>query len=149
MADLSAAALSQYLARLAGRRWQFGAFDCAVFMADWVIVLTGVDPIADVRGRYHNERQFLRIVRAEGGFERATAARLAAVGFTETAQPATGDILTVLAPYGMRKGKIQRRPTGAICINHMMRAVATSDIGIVIADNARLPLRTAWTLRHA
>ena len=142
MADIH---LSDYLASLRGRRWQPGELDCGVFMADWVLKVCGRDPIADVRGTYSSERQFLRIVRREGGFERACAARLAAVGFRETGTPAAGDITTVLAPYAQRRGKIQRRPTGAICVSTAERAVITSDMGVVISGDEALPVINAWT----
>ena len=113
-------------------------------MADWVLQLTGIDPIADVRGRYHSERQFRRILRKEGGFEQACADRLARAGFVETATPLAGDVVVVLAPYAQRRGVIQRRPTGAIAASDRMRAVATSDLGIVIADRSALPDVRAW-----
>jgi hypothetical protein len=144
MADLSAA-LAEYLASLRRRRWQPGLLDCGVFMADWIVMICGRDPIADVRGTYSTERQFLRILRREGGFETATAARLAAIGFGEVVAPVPGDIMTVLAPYAARRGKIQRRPTGGICVNKTMRAVITSDLGVVIADEIALPALKAWT----
>lgn len=150
MADLPAAAvvteLADYLAGLRKRRWQPGLLDCGVFMADWALQLCGRDPIADVRGSYHTERAFLRILRREGGFEKSCAARLAGAGFIETAMPMHGDLMTVLAPFARRRGAIQRRPTGAICVAGQLRAVITSDLGIVIADNERLPMLKAWTL---
>jgi hypothetical protein len=146
MADVSAS-LADYLASLRKRSWQPGILDCGVFMADWVVLVCGRDPIADVRGTYSTRRQFLRIVRREGEFEASCAARLAAVGYQETATPAQGDIMTVRAPYAVRRGKIQTRPTGAICVSDTMRAVITSDMGVVIAGNDRLPMLKAWTLR--
>ena len=153
MADIPAAALKQdmladYLASLRQRRWQPGVLDCGVFMADWVMIVCGHDPIADVRGTYATEKQFLRIVRREGGFEAACAARLARVGFCETMSPRAGDLMTVLAPFAQRRGKILRRPTGAIADNETLRAVITSDLGVVIANEAALPTLKVWTL-HA
>jgi hypothetical protein len=145
MADIPL--LADYLASLRKRRWQPGILDCGVFMADWVVQICGADPIADVRGSYSTEREFLRIVRGEGGFENSCASRLTAVGFVETRVPSQGDIMTVLAPYAKRKGKIQRRPTGAICVSDKMRAVITSDIGVVISNEAALPMLNAWTFR--
>lgn len=136
--------LAEYLASVRVRRWKIGVLDCSVFMADWVREVTGRDPIADVRGRYSTERQMWKIVRAEGGFEVACAARLAAVGMRETNAPKDGDILTVLAPYAERRGKYQVRPVGSICIGGM-HAVVTPDLGIVFAGNDRLPLVKAWT----
>jgi len=114
-------------------------------MADWLMLVTGVDPIADVRGSYSTEKQFMRIVRREGGFEASCAARLAAIGMHETSTPVSGDIMTVLAPYAVRRGEIQRRPTGAICVDKNMAAIVTVDLGIVIASDDRLPMIRAWT----
>lgn len=140
----SSPALADYLASLRARRWQPGVLDCGVFMADWVMALCGRDPIADVRGSYATEKQFLRIVRHEGGFVASCGARLTRVGFVETLQPRAGDLCAVLAPYASRRGKLQRRPTGAICVDAVRRAVVTSDLGIVIAGEAALPLLKAW-----
>ncbi|HYD66163.1 DUF6950 family protein [Azospirillum sp.] len=142
MADIPR--LKNYLSSLAGRRWQPGALDCGVFMADWVMAVRGVDPIADVRGTYSSEREFRRILRREGGFARSCARRLAAVGYAPTPAPAGGDIAVVMAPYAVRQGRILRRPTGAICVSDRLLAVITSDLGIVIADQDRLPLLEAY-----
>lgn len=141
MADLS---LKAYLASLADRRWRPGALDCGVFMADWVRAVRGVDPIADVRGTYSSTREFNLILRREGGFAKSCADRLAAIGYVPTETPAAGDLAVVLAPFAIRKGKILRRPTGAICVSDRLRAVMTSDLGVVIADNSLLPLIRAY-----
>lgn len=138
--------LSDYLASLAKRTWQPGVLDCGVFMADWVRLICGVDPIADVRGKYSSEREFMRIVRREGGFEESCGARLRAVGMRETFFPSQGAIMTVLAPYAIRRGKIQTRPTGAIAVTSKFRAIITSDLGIVISNPENLPMLKAWTL---
>ncbi len=142
--------LADYLAGLRVRRWQPGVFDCGIFMADWVLLRCGRDPIADVRGAYRTERQFLRILRREGGFERSCAARLARAGFAETHAPQAGDLALVLSPYGRSGDVILRRPVGAIAVSATLRAVITSDLGVVIADGATaLPTIKAWTIAHA
>ena len=141
MADVS---LKAYLAALVDRRWRPGALDCGVFMADWVRLVRGVDPIADVRGSYSTEREFRRILRREGGFVNSCAVRLARAGYAPTEAPAAGDLAIVLAPFAVRGGKILRRPTGAICVSEKLRAVMTSDLGVVIADNKLLPVIKAY-----
>jgi hypothetical protein len=145
MAEILAASLPDYLSGLARRRWQPGVLDCAILMADWVVARGLADPIADVRGTYSSERQFTRIVRREGGLIAACCARLAAIGLNETRTPAAGDLMVVLAPYAVRRGNIQRRPTGAIAVSAEQRAVATRDMGIVISDGNALPVIRAWT----
>lgn len=137
--------LADYLRSMRDRRWKPGTLDCGVFMADWVQARTGVDPIADVRGTYDRERQFLRILRREGGFEASCAARLAAVGWRETQKPTAGDVIVVMAPYAVRRGETQYRPTGGLFVGADMHAVMTSDLGLVVVKKELLPLIRAWT----
>jgi hypothetical protein len=137
--------LAEYLRSMRDRRWKPGTLDCGVFMADWVRERMGVDPIADVRGTYDSERQFLRILRREGGFETSCAARLAAVGWKETKNPKAGDVIIVMAPYAERRGKTQRRPTGGLFVGVNMHGVMTSDLGLVVVKGEMLPLIKAWT----
>lgn len=134
--------LAEYLRSVASRRWKVGSLDCSVFMADWVREVTGRDPIADVRGKYATDKQMWKIVRAEGGFEAACSARLAAVGMRETVTPRPGDITIIDAPYAKRRDKIQSRPTGAIYTDNGCSGVMTSDMGLMIAP---LPILKAWT----
>ncbi|WP_315759297.1 MULTISPECIES: DUF6950 family protein [unclassified Bradyrhizobium] len=138
--------LADYLASLTARRWAPGMLDCGVFMADWAIACGRPDPIADVRGSYGSERGFLRILRREGGFAASCAARLAHIGAIEVSVPSAGDFAVVLAPYAVRRGKLQQRPTGAICVSPTQRAVITSDMGVVIAGEAELSLVKVWRL---
>lgn len=139
------ASLADYLASLRNRKWQPGELDCGVFMADWVKLVCGVDPIADVRGTYSSERQFRNILRREGGFETSCASRLGRAGYVETSSPSAGDLMVVLSPYAVRRGKTQYRPAGAICVSETMRAVITSDLGVVIAGELHLPMVKGWT----
>lgn len=138
MADLSGQ-LSRYLDGMATRRWQPGVLDCGVFMADWARLVCGCDPIADVRGSYDSVEQYEEILAREHGLIRSVANRLRAVGYFRTAlRPAAGDIAVVQAPYGQDKGHILNRPTGAICVNEELRAVITSDLGVVISELSTL-----------
>lgn len=137
--------LADYLGSLSKRRWQPGVLDCGVFMADWVAIVSGKDPIADVRGTYSSEEEFDAILARENGFVRSCADRLRRVGFVRTRQPAAGDIAVVMAPYGARGSEIVKRPTGAICVTEKLRAVITSDMGVVIAGVDRLPTIRAFT----
>ncbi len=139
--------LADYLTSLTRRRWRPGVLDCGVFLADWAVACGRPDPIADVRGSYDSEREFMRILRREGGFMASCATRLARIGAVATTSPMAGDFAIVLAPYAIRRGKIQRRPAGAICVSADLHAVITSDLGVVIAGQTELPLLRAWTLK--
>lgn len=48
-----------------GSRFSWGVADCGTFFADCVRLMTGFDPIADVRG-YNNERTALKRLKASG-----------------------------------------------------------------------------------
>ena len=39
----------------------WGVFDCCTFAFDWVRLLTGVDPMADYRGRYASREEAIRL----------------------------------------------------------------------------------------
>jgi uncharacterized protein DUF6950 len=144
MADVSRS-LADYLASLRHLRWKPGVLDCGIFMADWMVSRGARDPIADIRGAYASERQFLRIIRREGGFVGCCAGRLERIGMVETEEARPGDLVAVMAPYAERRGKVQRRPTGAIVVDAGKLAVVTSDMGIVLAGSDALPILKAWT----
>lgn len=143
MAEISTA-LKLYLTSLSKHRWRPGEMDCGVFMADWVRMVCGCDPIADVRGSYTTVEEFELILAAEGGFLRACAARLRRVGYQRTRMPSAGDIAAVMAP-SVLDGRVVMRPTGSICVSDRLRAVMTSDLGVVIAGEDALPLVRAFT----
>ena len=115
--------------------------DCGVFMADWVVQVCGRDPIADVRGTYSSENEFDEILNREGGFIRSCSSRLYASGFRRTKNPNGGDISIVMAPSIIDGNKVFR-PTGSICVSCDMRAVVTSDRGLVISPD--LQTLKAW-----
>ena len=48
-----------------GFKW--GVFDCCTFAADWVKSATGIDPMADYRGRYASKEQAMALLRERGG----------------------------------------------------------------------------------
>lgn len=48
-----------------GARFAWGVTDCGTFFADCVMLSTGWDPIADIRG-YHDERSALKRLKAAG-----------------------------------------------------------------------------------
>ncbi len=137
--------LADYFASIARRRWGYGSLDCSTFISDWAVLCGLPDPMKDLRGRYHDQKSYLRLVRAEGGFLVACKARLEAVGMREAVKPKAGDLLVVQAPFAERKGCILSRPTGAIAADPYHVAVVTSDIGMVIAGQDRLPVVKAWT----
>jgi len=53
----------------------WGANDCATFAADWVLEMTGTDPIADIRG-WTDALEAMRVMQSLGGFRQAVSDRL-------------------------------------------------------------------------
>lgn len=139
------AVLSDYLASVARRPFKPGSLDCCIFMADWIRMVIGRDPIADRRGTYATTREYRKMLHQEGGFVVACDARAKTIGLRETAAPQVGDPMLVSAPVGVRHGKVLRFPTGSICVSDTMRAVVSSDRGLVIAHADYLPTVKAWT----
>lgn len=53
-----------------------GEFDCCTFAADWILRLTGEDPLADYRDQYKTEAEAFELVAArEGSLKEALIAR--------------------------------------------------------------------------
>jgi len=42
--------------------FEWGRFDCCTFVSDWVLRCTGVDPMADLRGKYSDRDQALALL---------------------------------------------------------------------------------------
>lgn len=61
--------LHEYVELVAGERFAWGRFDCCLFAADAVRVMTGFDGAAPLRGRYSSEGEALALLQAEGGLE--------------------------------------------------------------------------------
>jgi uncharacterized protein DUF6950 len=55
------ARLEAYLQVCAGRRFEYGVFDCALFAAGAIEVQTGQDWAASVRGRYRSRAELLTL----------------------------------------------------------------------------------------
>jgi hypothetical protein len=49
------------------RPFSWGSNDCCLFASDWIRLCTGIDPAADLRGRYHSALSAARVMRSHGG----------------------------------------------------------------------------------
>jgi len=70
--------------------------DCAMWVADWVLKVTGVDPAADLRGTYTNEVGAARQIIRWGGYVSMWRVHMATAGFNTTTFPQEGDVGVVL-----------------------------------------------------
>lgn len=125
------AALKAYLARACRRSRGWGEFDCCLFMADWVLEATGVDPAGAFRGGYDGVRQGMRLLRAHGGLWTLTWRLAEAAGLRlRLEQAQAGDVGVVLA--GQRQAGAIRTGKGWAVLTPGGYAVA------------RLPALAAW-----
>lgn len=73
-----------------GMRFEWGVNDCCLWAADCVLAITGVDLMADLRGRYDSEFGSWRVLLENGGLEAMCDARLGAP--TEPGLAQVGDV---------------------------------------------------------
>lgn len=59
--------LGEYIAQASSRRFEWAAHDCSTFAADWRVLRGHFDPMADIRGRYHDEASGLGLIYEGGG----------------------------------------------------------------------------------
>lgn len=57
--------------RAKDEHFRWGVFDCFTFAADCVRAITGVDPMAKLRGTYSTQNEAYRLICSLGGVDRA------------------------------------------------------------------------------
>lgn len=92
------ARLDDYLVTASAAPWRWGATDCTMFAADWVRLVTGLDPAETCRGRYATERGARRIMRQRGGFVGLISGEMERLGFARTHDPRPGDVGLIQVP---------------------------------------------------
>ncbi|MGL3208684.1 DUF6950 family protein [Bradyrhizobium sp. BR 1433] len=154
MTDIEAM-VADYLDGVASQRFGYGVLDCCTLMADWVVRCGWPDPMADRRGGYSTFRQYRAAMRREGWIVRSCSRRFAAIGLSETASPQLGDVCLVTAPVvgrardlrrALRRGRPLTGVTGAIYLAEGLRALVSTNAGLVMAD---LPVLRAWRVSRA
>jgi hypothetical protein len=117
------ARLQALVARRLTAPFVWGSNDCGLFAADNKLALTGVDPAADLRGRYASEREARRLLRPLGGLVRVACARFGPEVPPELAQ--RGDV--------------------GLCVNErrVLLAVCNGDHWLAPAAHGLVPLERA------
>lgn len=80
--------LGDYIQQTSRLPWSWGAVDCTLWVADWVLLRTGVDPAAALRGTYGTEAEadaliaggLVTVVDAQGALTRTDAPQAGDVG---------------------------------------------------------------------
>lgn len=138
-------ALFDYIKAARKRPFSWGEFDCCLFAADVIEILTGIDPAVDFRGRYETAAGALRVMKKEGGD---------IDGLAEKIFPAL-DIWPLPSPRLARRGDILRLVIpgtlpafggmGAVCLGASV-AVLTDDgmMSVPLTLAAREFAAKAW-----
>lgn len=124
--------------------WVWGKSDCAMWVANWVLLATGKDVATVYRGRYSSDMECRRLVHAYGGLvPLLTKAFDLVLSRTENQKSLPGDVAIVRVPYKSRlKQRVMNRPAMAICVPPGW-AVRTSDMGLLVTG---LPVLLSWRI---
>ena len=125
--------LNAFLEAVAATPFVDGQSDCALTIADWVIVATGCpDPALHLRGQYDSALQRERLLRRLGGLEAVVADCARRANLVETSEPRRGDIGVI---------RLGRQVLSAICLGERW---ATKGDGLVVA--AADEVLMAWSI---
>lgn len=90
--------LAEFLGESAGRDFAWGARDCGLWLADWVVAERGIpDPAAALRGRY-GDRAAAHAALGRFGLALVVARLARAAGLARTQDPMPGDIAVIALP---------------------------------------------------
>lgn len=129
-------ALREFLLASYDKPFQWGERDCALWVAEWIQAVRGVDPGLPFRGTYGSEYGCALLLARHGGLLKLARRAFGAAGLHEIDNPdaaAAGDVACVEAPFGPTLGIV----TG-------WRVALLGREGLVIS--AAWPRLAAWTL---
>lgn len=98
--------LNAYVAQVAREPLVYGRHDCALFAANAVLEMTGIDFAAPYRGRYTTLRGGLRIL-TQDGYADHVALALTCLPENPVAMAMPGDLAVFRTPQGRALGVVQ------------------------------------------
>lgn len=90
--------LKEFLVKAASVPFNFGEWDCAMTLANWVREQTGIDPAPDLRGTYQTDEEWKAIVEAAGGMVYLVRCLALKAGLVPIVYPQRGDIGVIEVP---------------------------------------------------
>lgn len=109
--------------------YAWGSNDCVTFPADAIWAMTGEDPIADIRGTWHDEESARAVIAEQGGLIGAADKRFKR--HTSPSFATRGDLCMV---------KVRDEPSLAICVG--LHAAAPGDDGMLLISMSEVLI--AW-----
>jgi hypothetical protein len=91
------AGLRGYLEDTRTKRFSYGVWDCCLFAAGWIQIVTGVDPAAEFRG-YTSQKEAYKIVDRFGSIQSMLSQALGGE-LVAAAQAVPGDIVLLRRPH--------------------------------------------------
>lgn len=123
--------LAGFLQEQARTPFVWGASDCALFLADWVRLATGIETADDLRGQYDGPRSAAEVSGGSLAFVVGRCAARAGLKNTEDAKP--GDIAVL------------KQPRGEVCAIRTPTGWAMRDRRcIYVAPVADVPVLECW-----
>ena len=108
--------LDNFLARERGRRWSWAHANCALWVADWIVELSGIDPAVGMRGRADTPEAWKALLDREGGFVPIIGYAMDTCGFERTQSPTRGDVAIVSVPISQGDRMPVVGTVAAICM---------------------------------
>lgn len=109
--------LEEYLQDRAAIPGSWGQCDCALFLADWILIRTGKDPAKAFRGTYDTALAARRALELFGGTVELYGRQLARVGWVATSDPQPGDVGVVPGEPSGEFTQAAHRMVGAIRVD--------------------------------
>lgn len=127
--------------RLQAAPFVWGERDCILTVADWVHLVRGVDPAADLRLTYATAGECQRVTGFFTDPVGVVAPRMSKAGLAVTAMPVRGDVGLLMQVTG----PTQARPHGAICLGQGFWAVK-SEAGVTAYRPDKIIM--AWSVGY-
>lgn len=127
--------LDSFLRANEHRKFQYGSWDCCLFVADAIFVMTMVDVAEEFRGKYANRRTAM--LQAAGKCGRKSVGKLAEKVFE------SHNMTSVLNPLAARRGDVALMQRGR---SYSLGIVGLNGLDVIIVSDLglwRLPLASA------
>jgi hypothetical protein len=132
--------LTKFLNRAAATPFEWGRFDCLLWLADWIMSQRNVDPASDLRGTYSTMLGAAKIVRDRGGMVRLIDGRVERHGIKRSPVIKRGDVAVV--SVGGDGGEHFGNLAGGIIMQGCVAMIC--EIGVLTPKLSDVPVIASW-----